>query len=133
MLVRLVVVVFFFSLLCLPAGAWADDQPPPIPPVVVGPGPPETPPPQAPPRSLSLSLAELPSSLLVGVSYDYDLGLPAGFDLCFLRRGARACIKPAADGWVMLDIRKGDGSGRFQYFTLRSHGVAYARSIVRLD
>jgi hypothetical protein len=131
-LVRLVVVVFFL-LLCLPAGAWADDQPPPIPPVVVGPGPPETLPPQAPPRSLSLSLAELPSSLLVGVSYDYDLGLPAGFDLCFLRRGARACIKPAADGWVMLAIRKGDGSGSFQYFTLRRHGVAYARSIVRLD
>ena len=33
----------------------------------------------------------------------------------------------------MLDIRKGDGSGSFQYFTLRRHGVAYARSIVRLD
>ena len=100
--------------------------------MILGPGPPETAPPQPSTRLLSFALVELPTSLLVGVSYDYDLGLPAGFDLCFLRHGARTCIKPAMNGWLTLDIRKGDGRGGFQYFALRKHGVAYARSIVRL-
>lgn len=54
-----------------------------------------------------------------------------GYDLCLIRHGATACIKPT-DGPVTLHVLLGDGSGGKQYLTLRANGVVYAREIVRL-
>jgi hypothetical protein len=73
---------------------------------------------------------DVPATLKIGVPY--DIRADGYYNFCFIRHGARACIRPQEDGWVILDVRRGDGSGGKQYLTLRKDGHVYARAIVRL-